>query len=268
MGFGLLPLIERRLYRGRHAKIRSDETDGDPMGELVVQLIPVALGIVLSPLAIMALVAVLLSEHARANGVAYLLGWAVGVAGLLALFLWLFPVLNVRPLPEPPVWTSLLRLVFALILIGGAIWVYRRGAARIRQMAAASTPQEVAAAAPALPGWLQSVATFRPIRCFFLGVGLFVVNPVDASCAILAALDLTLADITDAQRTGTAIVFAIIGILPIAIPVLFVVVRGSAAQPALDRVRGWIAGNTHVLNAALLLVIGALQLEKAITGLL
>jgi hypothetical protein len=38
------------------------------MGELILGLVPVALGVVLSPLAIMALVAVLLSQNARANG--------------------------------------------------------------------------------------------------------------------------------------------------------------------------------------------------------
>lgn len=37
------------------------------MNDLVVQLIPVALGIVASPLAIMALVAVLLSRNARVD---------------------------------------------------------------------------------------------------------------------------------------------------------------------------------------------------------
>jgi hypothetical protein len=49
--------------------------------------------------------------------------------------------------------------------------------------------------------------------------------------------------------------------------VVLVIARGTKAQPALDRVRTWIAGNTHVLNAALLLVIGALQLEKGVTAL-
>ncbi len=62
--------------------------------------------------------------------------------------------------------------------------------------------------------------------------------------------------------------FCLISILPIAIPVLYVLVRGAKAQPSLDRLRNWIAGHTSALNAALLLVIGALQLEKGISGLL
>lgn len=59
-----------------------------------------------------------------------------------------------------------------------------------------------------------------------------------------------------------------VGTLPIALPVLYVLARGENAQPQLGRVRRRIAGNTHVLNAALLLVIGAIQLQKGISGLL
>ncbi len=165
---------------------------GPAMGELLVTLIPVALGVVLSPLAIMALVAVLLSRRASANGIAFLIGWVVGLAGLLALALWLFGVFEVHGLREPPLWVPILRLVIGLFLAGAAVWVYRKGSARIRQMAAASSPQQVVAAAPQLPGWLHAVETFRPVRTGFLGLALFVLNPVDASCAIIAALDISL----------------------------------------------------------------------------
>ncbi|MFJ3472129.1 GAP family protein [Microbacterium maritypicum] len=238
------------------------------MGELILALVPVALGVVLSPLAIMALVAVLLSRNARMNGITYLIGWFLGLGGLMTLCLWLFPLLAVHELGEPPPWVPIVRVLLGLFLIGSAVWVYRKGRAHIAQMAAASSPREVVAASPQLPGWLHSVESFRPGRTLLLGLGLFVLNPVDASCAILAALDISLSDVDRSTGLWVAVVFVIIGTLPIALPVLYVVVRGADAQPLLDRVRAWIAGNTHVLNAALLLVIGALQLEKGLAALL
>lgn len=238
------------------------------MGELILALIPVALGVVLSPLAIMALVAVLLSRNARANGVTYLIGWFVGLAGLMALCLWLFPLLAVHALGEPPLWVPIVRVILGLFLSGSAVWVYRKGRAHIARMATASSPRDVVAASPQLPGWLHSVESFRPGRTLLLGLGLFVLNPVDASCAILAALDISLSDVSQSAGVWVAVVFVIIGTAPIALPVLYVVVRGPEAQPLLDRARTWIAGNTHVLNAALLLVIGALQLEKGIAALI
>jgi hypothetical protein len=237
------------------------------MGSLVLQLVPVLLGIILSPLAIMALIAVLVSQHARRNGIAYLAGWIIGLAGLLLLFQWIFRAAHPPVEVSTPLWVALVRLLLALVLIGGGIWVYHKGAARIRRMAAASGPKDVAKAAT-LPGWLQSVSTFRPARTLVLGVGLFVLNPVDATCAILAALDLAVADVTATQQTWTTIVFIIIGVLPIAVPVVWLLISGTRAQPALDSLRAWIAGHTHVLNAALLLFIGAMQLQKAVQALL
>lgn len=238
------------------------------MGELIASLVPVALGVVLSPLAIMALVAVLLSRRARANGIAYLIGWFVGLAGVTVAFLWVFDQIEVGQRAEPPLWVPLVRLALGLFLVVAAIWVYRKGRAHIARMAAASSPREVVAASPQLPGWLHSVESFRPARTLLLGFGLFVLNPVDASCAIIAALDISLSGVDAVAAFWIVVVFVVVGVLPIALPVLYVVVRGAAAQPLLDAVRRWIAGNTHVLNAALLLVIGALQLEKAVTGLL
>ena len=46
------------------------------MGSLLLSLIPPALGIVLSPLAVLAVIAVLLSERARLNSLALLIGRA------------------------------------------------------------------------------------------------------------------------------------------------------------------------------------------------
>ncbi|WP_223694233.1 GAP family protein [Leifsonia poae] len=238
------------------------------MGPLIVSLLPLAFGIALSPLAIMALVAVLLSRHGRTNGIAFLIGWVVAVVAVLAVSLWIFALVEVHARAQPPLWVPLVRLVLGLFLLLAAIVVYRRGSARNRQMAQAVTPADVVQAAPQLPGWLNAVESFKPGRSALLGFGIFVLNPVDASCAILAALDLQLASISTGAMVTTAIVFAVVGVLPIAVPVLFTLIRGEKAQPLLTASRGWIATHTNVLNAALLLVIAVLQLQKGLSTLL
>lgn len=237
------------------------------MTGLILQLLPLVVGVVLSPLAIMALVAILVSKLARVNGVAFLVGWAIGVIGVMLLGLWLFSALGVQTVQEPPAWTYLVRVVLGVFLIIAAVWVYRRGTAKVREMAVAATPQEVAEAAPQLPGWLQTVSTFRPGRSLALGTGIFVLNPVDASCALIAALDITIAGLGAGQTTAVVAIFCVVGVLPIAVPVVYVLARGPKAQPFLDGLRTWVASHTSVLNAALLLVIGAMQLQKAISGL-
>jgi hypothetical protein len=238
------------------------------VGDLIVSLLPLSLGIIMSPLAIMALVAVLLSGRARQNGVAFLLGWAVAIVIALGASYAIFGLLELRERAAPPVWVPVVRLILGALLVAGAVWIYRRGRAHARAMAAAHSPSDVAAAAPQLPGWLQKVSTFTPGRSFLLGLGIFLLNPVDASCAILASLDVRLADVEPTAGVVALVVFGIVGVLPIGIPVILVLVRGASADPVLTRIRTWIASHTSVLNAALVLVIAVLQLQKAVSTFL
>lgn len=237
------------------------------MGQLVLDLLPLGLGIVMSPLAIMALVAVLLSRRAQANGVLFLLGWVVGLGLVLWLSFVVLDALQVHERHDPPLWVPVLRLLIGAGLLWAAVLVYRRGTARKRQMAQAASPREVAAAAPQLPGWLQAVDSFTPGRSFLLGLGIFALNPVDASCAFLAALDIRLADVSTTAAVWSLVVFGLVGTLPIAVPVVWRLVAGDRAQAPLDRVRHWIGGHTAALNAALILVIALLQIQKGLSAL-
>lgn len=238
------------------------------MADLVVSLLPLALGIVLSPLAIMALVAVLLSRRARVTGVFFALGWALGIAIGLGASYAVLGLFDLRERSTPPGWVSALRLVFALVLLLGAVYIYRRGRSRALAMARAHTPTDVAEAAPQLPGWLRSVEHFTPSRSLLLGLGIFILNPVDLSCAIIAALDVRLAGFGGGADAAILITFGLVGVLPIFVPVLILLVRGDRATPVLASIRTWIASHTSVLNAALVLVIALLQAQKAVSAFL
>jgi len=238
------------------------------VADLVISLLPVALGIVMSPLAIMALVAVLLSDRARQNGVAYLLGWTVAIVVVLAVSLLLFALGGIDDRGEPPAWTYGVRLLLGVLLALAAVVVYRRGRARVVAMASAVTPSDVVEAAPQLPGWLHAVASFTPARSAALGFGIFALNPVDLSCAVIAGLDIHLAAVSGPATTAVSIAFVAVGVAPIAIPVFLVLAQGERATPVLERLRGWIASHSTQLNAALLLFIAIVQLQKAISGLI
>lgn len=237
------------------------------MGELVLDLVPLAAGIILSPLAIMALVAVLLSDRARVNGVMYLIGWALAITVVLIFSYSVLGSLKPEQSLTTPVWVTIVRLLVGLLLIATGVWEYRKGRAVLRQMAVARTPTEVVAAAPQLPGWLQTVSTFTTLRSFALGFGIFALNPVDLSCALIAGIDIRSAPLPDGVGTWLLVIFGLVGLLPILVPVGFILVVGRRAEPFLGRARNWIASHNGVLSAALLLVIGALQLQKGLTAL-
>ncbi len=134
-------------------------------------------------------------------------------------------------------------------------------------MAAARTPAVVAEAAPQLPGWLQSVDRFTPLRTTALGLGLFLLNPIDVSCAVIGALTIVLSEIATTAQVAVLAVFIAVGSISVVIPVLILQIRGDAAKDSLQRMRAWIAGNPHVLKAALLVVIAIMQLSKGLESL-
>jgi hypothetical protein len=57
------------------------------MGEAIGQSLPLAVGVALSPLPIIAVVLMLTSPRARANGPAFVLGWLIGLGVVGALVL-------------------------------------------------------------------------------------------------------------------------------------------------------------------------------------
>lgn len=238
------------------------------MADLLISLLPLALGIIMSPLAIMALVAVLVSQNARHNGIAFLLGWITAIILVMLLCFWIFSSLTPGERGPAATWISVLRLVVGTILILAAVYVWVRGRHHIRKMAEAVSPTDVVEAAPQLPGWLRSVDRFSPWRSYLLGIGIFVLNPVDLSCAVIATLDMHLAQLEFGTTLVIALIFGVIAASPILIPVVLVLVKGKAAEGFLTRARTWITGNSNILNGLLLAFIGGIQLSKAIQALL
>jgi len=71
------------------------------MGDAIGQMLPFAVGVLLSPMPVVALVLMLVTPKAKANGLAFLLGWVLGLAVVGGL------VLLIAGHPMPP--TTLLR---------------------------------------------------------------------------------------------------------------------------------------------------------------
>ena len=234
------------------------------MIDLLWDLLPVVLGVVASPLAIMALVAVLLSRRARVNGLAYLGGWAVAVVVALCAAYAIFGTLELEQRHDPPMWLPFARIILAAVLFTGAVWTYRRAHAEVAKMATATTPEQTAAAAPQLPGWLQKVGEFSPPRSFALGLGVFTLNPVNMSCAIVAALDIRLSGLTAGSSLWVLLGFATISIAPMTIPVVLAIVKRERAEPTLSALRTWIAAHNGTLSVVMFTLVGFMQMQKAL----
>lgn len=229
------------------------------------QLAPVALGVMASPVAVMALVGILLSERPRRNGIAYLIGWSLCTAVLLAVAVAVFRAADAPGAYREAAWVPFVHLVVGLICIGGAAWTYARARRVVRHVADARTPDELAAATPQLPGIVRSVERFTPFRSFFLGLGIFL-TPMNVALVAAAGIALVVSELDHAQQVLIGVVFVAAAAAPVGIPVLTVLLRGEDADPLLRRVKHWMLHHNGYLSAGVLAVVGVLQIVKAGQG--
>lgn len=134
-------------------------------------------------------------------------------------------------------------------------------------MVAAVAPGDVVAAAPQLPKMLQSVEHFQPMRSGVLGFALFVLNPIDMSCAIAAAMNLRLSTVAPTSQIVSAVIFSLVSVTSVAVPVALLLIKKDEATEPLLKIRTWIATNTHLLKVGLLVLIAAMQISKGVQGL-
>jgi amino acid transporter len=57
------------------------------VGQALGQLLPLAIGVALSPIPIIAVILVLFSARTKSNGAAFLLGWLIGIGAVAAIAL-------------------------------------------------------------------------------------------------------------------------------------------------------------------------------------
>jgi predicted transporter len=90
------------------------------MGDAIGQMLPTAVGVAISPLPIVAVVLMLVTPRGRVNGIAFVLGWMLGLAVVGAIVLSVASGAGASDEGEPATWVSVLKLVLGLLglLIG------------------------------------------------------------------------------------------------------------------------------------------------------
>lgn len=225
------------------------------LGQAIGDLLPLALGIAISPIPVIAVILMLFSQRARANSAMFLLGWIIGVLGGTVVVL---IIANTQDLtqsngqPEDSVSTVKLVIGVLLVLLAARRW---RGRSKEGET-------------PELPKYLQAIDTLTPPKALGLGVLLSAVNPKNLLLIIAGAVTISQADLSDTDTIVAVAVFVVIAISTVAVPVALYNVMGARAQPVLESMRAWLAENNATVMAVLLLVIGVVVIGKAIAPII
>ena len=220
------------------------------MGGLIGELLPLALGVAVSPVPVGAAVLILLGDRPRNSALGFLVGWIVGIVVAVTVFT-LLAALIPQPDPDSPQPViGVIKVALGLLMLIGAVVLWRR------------RPHD--GIPPAAPRWMQMMSRMNGVRGLVLGFVLAVLNPVDTLMAIAGGVLLgTTATSTDQVVVGI-IVFTLIGASTVAIPVVAYLVAPTAMGTRLQKLREWLVRYNSTITIVLIIVVGFVLLGKGI----
>ncbi|BBX05113.1 hypothetical protein BST36_13825 [Mycolicibacterium moriokaense] len=217
-------------------------------GSVLIELIPLAMVVALSPLSIIPAVLVLHTPRPRPTGLAFLAGWFVGLAVVTLIFVQVSS-LGGGLRDKPPGWASWLRIVVgaALIVFGIYRWLNRSKSTHA-------------------PKWMQSLSKLSPARGGVAGFALTIVNPKVLFICAAAGLAIGTGGLSSSQIWIAGLWYVLAAGSTVALPILAYAVSGDRLDEPLARLKDWMDRQHAVLVAAILIVIGLMVLYKGIHG--
>ena len=222
------------------------------MGTAIGQMLPLAIGIAISPTTITATVLMLLS-NAKSRTVALLLGCLVGVGGAVALSTLLSTLLPIQDSRGPSPAAGAIKLV-----AGGLFLVLA-----VSQWRARPTTGERAE----LPKWVTAVDSMTPAKALVLGLLLSAVVPKNLLLALSAGVILGEATPSRGQAAVVILIFTAIATSTVATPVVAHRVAPARMSGPLEQLRDWLVDNNVTIMVVVLLVIGVVMIGNSIASL-
>ena len=223
------------------------------MGEAIGQALPMAVGVAISPVPIIAVILMLVTRQARVNGPAFVVGWLIGLAIIGVIVIGIAGGAGASSGGEPVTWVLVVELVLGLLLLLVAG----------RQFQGRPRPGEEAA----MPKWMGAIDGFTPGKALGAGVLLSALNPKNLLLAVGGAATIAQTGIATSEQGIAYVVFALIATVGVATPVVIFFALGDRAPALLERMKGWMGQNNAVIMTILCLIIGVKLIGQAFGGL-
>ncbi len=222
------------------------------MGAAIGDLLPLAVGVALSPVPIIAVILMLGTPRARSNGPAFAVGWVLGLTIVSVIV-----VLVASGADDADSGSStavdVIKLLFGVLFLLLALKQWR------------SRPRPGAEAA--VPKWMAAVDSLTAGRSFLLGAALSGINPKNLALTLAAAASIAQAGLDTGGTVVSIACFVVIGSLTVAGPVVFYLIASRRAAGPLESIKDFMAAHNAVIMMVVLLVLGAKLLGSGIAGL-
>ncbi|WP_024800594.1 GAP family protein [Nocardia sp. BMG51109] len=219
------------------------------MGTVIGDLLPLAVGVAISPIPIVAIILVILSDRAASSGTGFAVGWVAGIAlgtTIVVLLAGGFTGTGDQE-PSPAVaWTKIV-LGVLLVVLAASQW---------RGRSDDTTPR-----------WMQAIDELTPVKALGLGAVLAVVNPKNLLLCVSAGVAIGTSGLGAGGKTGAVVIFTVLAAATVLAVVLGYLLAADRLRGTLGRARNWLQANNHAVLAIVLLVMGTVVLGKGIGGL-
>jgi len=219
------------------------------MGAVIGEILPLAVGIAISPIPIIAVILMLLSPRAKGASVGFMIGWVVGIIVAVVVFTLLSSVIP-QSGGEPSMTSAIIKIIFGALLLFLALRQWRGRPAKGEQAV--------------MPKWMSAIDSMTAGKAMGLGFLLSAVNPKNLILAVSAGLIIGGAGLTLGQAAVAIAIFVVLAACTVIIPVIGYLIASARLAGPLDRLRGWLVENNATIMAVLLLVIGVVLIGKGI----
>lgn len=224
------------------------------LNTIIGEILPLTLGIAISPLTIVAVMLMLLSAQAKRTGPGFLIGWVLGTTLPVSLFVFfagLLPPRTDATGPNPVQAAVHFGLALLLILIAVKAWRGR------------PAPGETAP----LPKWMAAIDSFSFGRALALGLLLSVPRPKNLLIAASAGVIIGGAGLPSGAAVTAVVVFVLCAVSTVLIPVVAYFLAADRLRAPLESAHQWLVRENAVITTVLLAVIAVLMLGKGIAAL-
>lgn len=231
-----------------------DQKGPNVLTTIIGDILPLTLGIAISPLTIVAVMLMLLSPQARRTGPGFLVGWVAGTAIPVSLFVFFAGLLPPHAdSTGPNAVQAVIHFALALLLILLAVKEWR------------GRPQH-GEAAP-LPKWMAAIDSFTFGRAIGLGLVLSVPRPKNLLIAASAGVLIGGAGLSTGAEVTAVTVFVLCAVSTVLVPVVAFFAAADRLRAPLEAAHQWLARENAVITTVLLTVIAVIMLGKGISAL-
>ncbi|MCD2441075.1 GAP family protein [Agromyces sp. SYSU K20354] len=213
-------------------------------------ILPLAIGVAISPIPIIAAILMLLSPQAKGTSVGFLIGWVLGIVVAVTVFTLLSSIIPEQdPDAAKPI-AGTIKIILGVLLLLLAMRQWR------------SRPK--AGEEPPMPKWMSAIDGMNAGRGLLLGFVLAAVNPKNLLLGAAAGVSIGTGGLAVGESTIAILVFTLIAAASVAIPVIAYLVASARMAGPLESLRHWLVHNNATVMAVLLLVIGFAVIGKGI----